>query len=45
MASESEARLLVRCEALIDGKKINEAIDLLNRLGTPRAAFDYLVYE
>ena len=33
MAAVSAVDLLQRSEALIDGKKINEAIDILNGLG------------
>ena len=33
MAALSAAELLQRSEALVDGKKINEAIDILNGLG------------
>ena len=33
MAALSAAELLQRSEALVDGKKINEAIDVLNGLG------------
>ena len=33
MAAVSAAELLQRSEALVDGKKINEAIDILNGLG------------
>ena len=29
------AALVHRCEALVDGRKVNEAVDLLNQLGKP----------
>ena len=32
------ADVLKRCEALVDDKKINEAVDILNRLGRSSAA-------
>lgn len=31
--SEISVDMLQRCEALVDGKKINEAVDLLNAIG------------
>ena len=33
VAASSAAALLQRSEALLDEKKINEAVDILNRLG------------